>query len=745
MILAMADPWREGRWAAVHGRSVERFEMRPSTYFLKTPEAVARLLRDAAPDERSNPLRRPTKPDGSPDRQRLHVGVVRIGGKGDDLMTGAHCIAFKRRFSNAHITLFARDNTGHLAGHRGVDRLVFGGNFKWREIARDLREHFDLFVDLCYVPKVWAFHPDLEEYARECREKFEPLAWYYWNAFASNQRLAGLGRNLIVLANEVACLPGSVNDVTMALRPGDRKIARTLLQAVGDYVTLHNGSACNRQTKCWPTAHWARVVAALHERGVTAVQIGAANEEPVPGAIDLRGTTTLGEAAGVIEGARLHLDTEGGPVHMAKAVGTRAVVLFGPTPAVCFGYPGHVAIETPMPCRGCWYASDRWHLECPAGHSRALCMEAITADTVMEVVSRELEGAERRGEPCSAGLRSPLRRAKEPPCSPAPLSFRGAAEESRNPGPLASARGDTAARLSGLAIAVPTRNRPEALARLLESIARQTAAPERILVVNDGEEPVHRLLTFPRPGRGQGDACATVPAETIEGPRKGPHFAHQAALAALGDPVVSGAEPCEFILRLDDDLVLESPDFIERLYRLAASDERIGAVGGVYIQPEFEGRIADAEMIGRRGYSTTVAGMLRGENSAQFYRYDEARTVEAEHLYSSFLYRREAMLEVGGFALCYSARGHREETDATHRLHLAGWKLLIDTGAVGRHERCAIGGLRDLASPEELEAMRFSDEALFLERLRGGELGGPRCHSEPKARNLVRDPSLRSG
>jgi GT2 family glycosyltransferase len=256
---------------------------------------------------------------------------------------------------------------------------------------------------------------------------------------------------------------------------------------------------------------------------------------------------------------------------------------------------------------------------------------------------------------------------------------------------------------------------------------------------------VHRLLTFPRPGRGQGDACATVPAETIEGPRKGPHFAHQAALEALGDPVVSGAEPCEFILRLDDDLVLESPDFIERLYRLAASDERIGAVGGVYIQPEFEGRIADAEMIGRRGYSTTVAGMLRGENSAQFYRYDEARTVEAEHLYSSFLYRREAMLEVGGFALCYSARGHREETDATHRLHLAGWKLLMDTGAVARHERCAAGGLRDLASPEELEAMRFSDEALFLERLRGGELGGPRCHSEPKARNLVRDPSLRSG
>jgi len=726
MILAMADPWRDGRWAAVHGRKVERFEMRPSTYFLKAPEAVERLLRGAEPDERSNPLRRPTKPDGSPDRERLHVGVVRIGGKGDDLMTGAHCVALKRRFRlrqgyngqvpNAHVTLFARDNSGHLSGHPGVDRLVFGGNFKWREIARDLREHFDLFVDLCYVPKVWAFHPDLEEYGRACREKFEPLAWYYWNAFASNRRLAELDRNLIDLTNETACLPGSADDVTMALRPGDRRTAQVLRQAVGDYVTLHNGSACNRQTKCWPTAHWARVAAALREQGVTPVQIGAAGEEAVEGAIDLRGMTSLGEAAGVIEGARLHVDTEGGPAHMAQAVGTRAVVLFGPTPAVCFGYPGHVAIETPLECRGCWYATEQWHLACPAGHSRPLCMEAITPDEVIAAVTGALEeegsggreaatsviASRRRG--ISDEILATLRSSRAPSLR---STSRFAQDDSATGGPEGARR-----RLPGLAIAIPTRNRPEALARLLESIGEQSALPEKIVIVQDGEEPGGATL---RPWLARQECRAYRDAlEVIEGPRRGPHFAHQAALEHLSD--------CEFILRLDDDLVLESPDFIERLHRLARSDERVGAVGGVYPQPEFEGQAADAEMIGRPGCSTSIAGMLRGENSAQFYRYGDERVVEAEHLYSSFLYRRETMVEVGGFALCYSARGHREETDASHRLHLAGYKLLIDTGAVARHERCGAGGLRDVAAPEELEAMREADERLFVERLGSGEL-----------------------
>jgi GT2 family glycosyltransferase len=123
--------------------------------------------------------------------------------------------------------------------------------------------------------------------------------------------------------------------------------------------------------------------------------------------------------------------------------------------------------------------------------------------------------------------------------------------------------------------------------------------------------------------------------------------------------------------------------------------------------------------LGGTDYSVSIEGMLAGHDSAQFFRWNEGRIVAAEHLYSSFMYRREAALAVGGFATWYSPQAHREETDFTYRLHLAGWLLMVDTGAVARHERCPQGGLRGVARDE----LRRADEAIFLERLASGAMG----------------------
>ncbi|HUT74999.1 MAG TPA: glycosyltransferase [Armatimonadota bacterium] len=255
-----------------------------------------------------------------------------------------------------------------------------------------------------------------------------------------------------------------------------------------------------------------------------------------------------------------------------------------------------------------------------------------------------------------------------------------------------------------LTIAIPTRDRPQSLARLLDRIGRQTVLPERLAIVDDNREAGR--VVVPRLG---------VPVEIVRGPRQGPARAHQVALEWLTQ---ASPHPPEVILRLDDDLVLEAPDFVERLHRVLVGRPDVGAVGGVYPPPANAQPVA-IERIGGPGYSLTIDGMLRGEASAHFFRWDRARPVEAEHLYSSFMYRREAALAVGGFAIWYSEQAHREETDFTHRLHLAGWKLLVDTAAVARHERCPHGGLRALARDE----LRTADEALFTERLRGGALG----------------------
>jgi len=255
-----------------------------------------------------------------------------------------------------------------------------------------------------------------------------------------------------------------------------------------------------------------------------------------------------------------------------------------------------------------------------------------------------------------------------------------------------------------LVIAIPTRDRPESLARLLGSIGSQTLLPARMVIVDDNREAGQVMM--PRLG---------VPVEVIRGARRGPARAHQQALLHLSHGWGGSAPEC--VLRLDDDLVLESRDFVERLYRVMRERPEVGAVGGVYPEPH-RAEAKAIEWLGGIGYSLTVAGMLAGEESAQFRRWDRARLVAAEHLYSSFMYRLEAALAVGGFATCYSEQAHREETDFTYRLRLAGWKLLVDTGAVARHERCPRGGLRAIAR----EDLRRADEELFIERMKSGAL-----------------------
>jgi heptosyltransferase-2 len=83
----------------------------------------------------------------------------------------------------------------------------------------------------------------------------------------------------------------------------------------------------------------------------------------------------------LIRRARLLVTNDSAPQHLASAVGTPTLTVFGPT-VEGFGFgplaPGSAAIgHDAMPCRPC----DRHGpLRCPLGHFR--CMLDLTADRV---------------------------------------------------------------------------------------------------------------------------------------------------------------------------------------------------------------------------------------------------------------------------------------------------------------------------------------------------------------------------
>ncbi len=119
--------------------------------------------------------------------------------------------------------------------------------------------------------------------------------------------------------------------------------ATRVLRAAGigpgaPFVVLHPGHAGGRLE--WPPGYFARVADRIVEDlGIPVALTGSAAEAPlaerVRGAMDnraslLAGRLTLPELAAALRAARLYVGVSTGPMHLAAAVGTPVVSLYGP-------------------------------------------------------------------------------------------------------------------------------------------------------------------------------------------------------------------------------------------------------------------------------------------------------------------------------------------------------------------------------------------------------------------------------
>ncbi len=102
------------------------------------------------------------------------------------------------------------------------------------------------------------------------------------------------------------------------------------------------------------------------------VQVGLAKDPLLSKVIDGRGLAVR-ESAAVIANADLFIGLEGGLMHLAKAVGTTAVIIYGGYVAPRISaYDGNLNIYSPVACSPC-YSSHQAAKECPS----MICMKQI--------------------------------------------------------------------------------------------------------------------------------------------------------------------------------------------------------------------------------------------------------------------------------------------------------------------------------------------------------------------------------
>ena len=158
------------------------------------------------------------------------------------------------------------------------------------------------------------------------------------------------------------------------------------------YITVHNGFdqhfiiSGQTATKCYP--HFESVVTGIKQAfpHLLVVQIGVHTSERLPSVdVDAVNKTTLHEAVNLIAGAVLHVDNEGGFVHIASALGVQSAVVYGPTPSDYFGYPGNIALDPPV-CGDCWWLTSSWMSRCLRGHDRPPCLATQSPEAVVDKI-----------------------------------------------------------------------------------------------------------------------------------------------------------------------------------------------------------------------------------------------------------------------------------------------------------------------------------------------------------------------
>ncbi len=150
--------------------------------------------------------------------------------------------------------------------------------------------------------------------------------------------------------------------------------------------------------KQWPLERFAALAGVLRDRfNAVVVLLGAPSERELTsvvareaggGVIDFGGQTSLDQLAAVIACADLYIGNDSGPMHIAAALGTPSISLFGPTIASKWATTGphNCVLQKHYSCNGCW----SWHQNAACLHDRA-CMRAILLDDVIACVETLLK------------------------------------------------------------------------------------------------------------------------------------------------------------------------------------------------------------------------------------------------------------------------------------------------------------------------------------------------------------------
>jgi len=329
-------------------------------------------------------------PDPVPLQEVESALVTKLRHHGDVLLASPVFTALKRAAPHARVdALVYLDTAPMLAGHPSIaavhtiDRAwksrgaVAQARAEW-SLLRELRSRrYDLLVHLTEHPRGLTLARLLRPRFAVTRERAKHGAMWRRN-FTHFYRLPERTERHVVEQNldalrRIGVHPG-LDERKLVLVPGTEAEARVdalLAQrgvAARSFVQVHPGSRW--LFKCWPAQRTASLIDAIVGDGFTVVLTGAPDERErdlsrairaalaphsIARTVDLTGELSLRELAALTARARAFCGVDSAPMHIAAAVGTPTLALFGPSSEIAWG-PWRVTqrvVASTHSCRPC--------------------------------------------------------------------------------------------------------------------------------------------------------------------------------------------------------------------------------------------------------------------------------------------------------------------------------------------------------------------------------------------------------
>lgn len=250
----------------------------------------------------------------------------------------------------------------------------------------------------CDEKKVKKFSKKFLQFCKWCKHLTDDILDGEYNDNLFSQYSLLFGKNRLEQANVHNILP--ITRHTKTYCDLDEE-SFGILEEYGlktPYITVGRSVDCKyngHHPKLWPLDYYEDLVNRLKKRFpyIKFVQLGAEFGYGSIKGIDLNlvGRTSLNQAKILLKYALLHIDGEGGLVHLRHTLNGVSAVFFGPTNPKIFGYENNLNFRSSVCLDSCEWVTRTWTAGCLRGAKKPLCMKQLTPDMVFTPIVSYLE------------------------------------------------------------------------------------------------------------------------------------------------------------------------------------------------------------------------------------------------------------------------------------------------------------------------------------------------------------------